>query len=113
MIKDLYNEFVNVERLVVILNDEDEPTNKKEFETHIENLNCHIQTLDEKISKDITEGFGKDLKLFCDVQDIIEGDKIIRNTQTTKDEYRIVGLKNFNNYGDNSHMEIIIRAFES
>ena len=112
MISDHYNENVSVERLTVVMamiNGHSTATNKKTFTAHIATLPCSIQAFDEDITKDITNGFGKDLRLFCAIADIEEGDRIIRGS----DEYRISAIKSFPNYGDNSHMELRIRAFKS
>jgi hypothetical protein len=103
MISDLYNEYVNVERLATV------SANKKTFSAHLADVHCHVQAYDEDITKDITNGFGKDLRLFCDVADIVEGDRVLRDTV----EYLVVGIKRYENYGDNDHLEVRIRAFKS
>lgn len=107
-IVDLYNETVNVQRLTPVSTG----SAKKQFTAHITGLICHIQALDDEVSKDITNGFGKEWKLFCGIQDIIEGDRVIR-TPSTPVEYRVTGVKSYPNYGENSHMEIRIRVFKS
>ena len=108
-LKDLYNEKVNVARLTAILDNQGHATAKKEYTAHIANLGCHVQAYDEDITQDNSNSFGKDWKMFCPLADIIEGDRITRGS----DEYRIVAIKTFNNYGDNSHMELRIRIFKS
>lgn len=116
MISDLYNEIVNVERLTTVTTEVDgQPvaTKKKDFTAHLSDVDCHIQAYDEDITKDITNGFGKDLRLFCAVADIIEGDRVIRDPSGTPVEYRVVGVKKYDNYGDNDHLEVRIRAFKS
>lgn len=107
MISDLYNEYVNIERLATVTG------NKKNFASHLSGVHCHIQAYDEDITKDITNGFGKDVRLFCAVADIVEGDRVIRDPGGTPVEYRVVGVKAYDNYGDNDHMEVRIRAFKS
>jgi hypothetical protein len=105
MIQDRYNETVVVKRLT--------GTTKQTYSTHIAELSCCIQSRAEAIGADISTAFGKDLILFCDNADIVEGDRIIRTIDETDIEHRITGLKTFSDSPYNSHMEIIIRAFNS
>ena len=102
MLEDHYTETVVVNRL--------SSGTKKTFEEHLTGVKCHIQPFEDDISQDITIGFGKDLLMFCDVVDIIEGDRIVWNTE----EYRVVGLmSDFSFLKRAHHMEIRIRAFKS
>lgn len=103
MIESQYNESVDIERLEDV-----ESTNKRVFATHISNVSCMIQPLDNQISGDIEGGFGKDWILFCGTNDIAEGDRVIRGEK----EYRVTGVESFDFMG-NPHMEVSIRIFES
>lgn len=107
MIQDIYNQTISTERLTLVV----PSITKKDYQENLTNVDCHIQPLDPKINQDIEGGFGKDKLLFCDVLDIIEGDRIIHGSDT----YRIVGIEKFNNdiLGRSHHMEIIIRIFKS
>ncbi len=82
--------------------------NKKEFTTHIASLACHIQPLDDQISQDITGGFGKNFLMFSSNADIIEGDRVI----VESDEYRVMGTESLSFKGE-SHRETILRIFKS
>jgi hypothetical protein len=110
MIAEKYNEYIDIERLTLVAG-----TAKKEFTLLAAAVKCNIQAYDEEISQDINTGFGKNLLLFCDITDIAEGDRIIRNPEDELDreEYRVVGVKSFAFMGQNSHMEVKIRAFKS
>lgn len=106
-IKSQYNETVKVERLAVVSG-----TNKKTFTDHISSLACVIQPLEPSISADIAGGFGKNFLMFCDVVDIAEGDRVIRNAGTANEkEYRVVGVESFD-LRTNKHLEVTIRIFE-
>ena len=108
MILECYNEAVYTKRLQAVVG-----TNKKEFGTYLENISCQIQPADSAISQDIDMGFGKNLLMFCGVVDIVEGDRVFRTISGVDIEYRVVGIKTFKNMGNNSHMEILIRIFQS
>lgn len=101
-----YNATVDVLRATIV----DGSDTKKEFTTHIEDLSCHIQPFDDVISQDIEVGFGKDWLLFCDAQDIIEGDRVVYDSK----QYRVVSVEKFDSFiGKSWHMEIRIRYFKS
>lgn len=110
MIQNHFNQTVSVDRMAVILDEDDAPTNKRSFTEHIASLPCMIQPLDWNNSKDINVGFGKDMNMFCSVVDIKEGDRVIWNS----DEYRVVATRKFSYYGspENQHMSVHIRAFQ-
>jgi hypothetical protein len=103
-----YNEYVDVERLGY----ESGSGDMKEFSPFIINLYCLIQNFDEKIGQDITYGFGKDQLLFCGLNNIKEGDRVIRNEGGSDVDYRVTAVKRFYQ-GQNAHMEVKIRVFES
>lgn len=103
MIDLQYNEVVVVKRLSDVAG-----TNKKEFVTSIASLSCHIQPLEAQISADIEGGFGKEWLMFCEVDDIAEGDRVFRSAK----EYRVTGVERFE-FMDHAHMEVSIRIFES
>lgn len=80
---------------------------KKAYAAHLANFKCHVQPLEPAVSEDLVGGFGKDWLMFCACLDIKEGDKVIVGS----DEYRVSGVENFN-FGQNPHMEILIRAWK-
>ena len=104
MIEDLFNTTVKVQRLAPV-----EDTDREEYADHIIGLGCHIQPLDDSYSQDMEGSFGKDKLLFCDVVDILEGDRII-DTETSI-EYKVVGVESFNFLDMPRHMEVRIREF--
>lgn len=108
MINTEYNEKVDVERLSII-----EDTNKKEFTTHLSDVNCAIQPLEPQISQDIDGSFGKDFLMFCEVVDIKEGDRIVRNPDQSGggEVYRVTAVESLS-FRNQDHMEIQIRIFE-
>lgn len=99
MIEDQYNKMVDVQRVV------DDSGNTEVYDDHITDLPCHIQPLDETFVQDIEGNFGKDWMMFCAVNDILEGDKIIDGA----DEYRVTGVESFEFLGSPRHMELRIR----
>ena len=103
----LFNEIVSVSRMTDITESGIE-TGKKSWQTHIASLPCHVQPNQASLSQDIQYGFGKDLILFCDANDIIEGDKIIRDGI----DYNVTGVELLS-FLTESHMEITIRVFKS
>lgn len=111
MIQDFFDTTIRVDRLTVINDEFDVPTKKKDFTVHIASLLCMIQPLDNQITKDISTGYGKEVKVFCPVSDIIEGDRIIWDGN----EYRVTGVKQFSRYGssENRHLDVTMRAFKS
>lgn len=100
MIASLYDKTATVKRL------SDASNAKRTYGVHIASLPCHVQPQDRSITEDIEGGFGKNQLLFCAVNDIGEGDRIVIDSE----EYRIVGVETFD-IGRNPHMEILIRHF--
>lgn len=98
-----YNKSVSIERF-----DENESGIGEQYGTHLVNVPCHIQPLDESYSEDLAGSFGKDFFMFCGVADIVEGDRVIDGA----DEYRIYGVKSHNFLGKARHMELRIRKFK-
>ena len=104
-ISNNYNDTVDVKRLTAV----EGSSIKKEYTSFITNLACHIQPLDPSITADIEGGYGKNRLMLCSIQDIVEGDRIIYNSN----EYRIAGVESFNDLpGRANHMEILIRIFK-
>jgi len=104
MIENNYNQTVDVQRLTTVSG------NKKDYQDNLTNVACHIQPLDPSITQDIEGGFGKDKLMFCDVQDIEEGDRVIHGSDT----YRVVGVEKYDNFLKRSnHMEVVLRIFKS
>jgi hypothetical protein len=100
---DHYNETVSVERLATVSG------RKKTHSQIIASLSCHIQPADESLSGDIEGGFGKNWVLLCGDNDIIEGDRVIWNSN----EYKVVGVERHKFMGQQRHMELVLRAFKS
>jgi len=98
-----YNKTVTVLRL----KDDTVDSDKEAYDTHIVSLSCHIQPLDDSYTGDVEGNFGKDSVLFCDVNDILESDRVVDGAVT----YQIVGLEKFNFLGEDRHMELRIRQF--
>jgi hypothetical protein len=117
MISERYNETISVQRLATVYEGEGSDivaTKKKDFQAHLTHVSCFVQAYDEDITRDIQVGYGKNFRLFCGIADIIEGDRVLRYPGTASEtEYRVVALKKFAGYGANSHMEILIRVFQS
>lgn len=102
MINIEYNQRVSVLRLA-------EDTNDREvYESHLTGVRCEIQPLDDTFNEDITGSMGKDRLMFCAVQDIKEGDRVVFDLKT----YRVVALENFDDFRrQEQHMEILIREY--
>ena len=103
MIEEQYNNKVDIERLT------DGDGNVEEYESHIENLSCVIQPLDDSYSEDIDGNFGKSWLMFCSVQDILEGDRVVYGDI----EYKVVGVESHSFLGQSRHMELTIRESNS
>jgi len=104
-ISNNYNDSVDVKRMTTVAGS----SIKKEYTEWITNLACHIQPLDPSITADIEGGYGKNRLMICSIQDIVEGDRIIHDSN----EYRIAGIEKFNDLpGRANHMEILIRIFK-
>lgn len=96
-----YNKSVDIKRLV----DESGNDNIEEYMPHLEDVACHIQPLDDAYGQDIEGSFGKEWLMFCNVADILEGDRIIDG----EIEYRVVGVESYEFLGQTRHMELRIR----
>jgi hypothetical protein len=107
MLESHFNKTARVDRLAAVLDEEDEPTAKKTYSTHIASLSCHIQPLDPSITQDIPGGFGKNFLMFSPAADIIEGDRVFIDS----DEYRVIGTEQLN-FNGHPHQETIIRIFQ-
>jgi len=108
MLESFYTKTARVDRLTTVLDDEDQPTAKRDYTTHIASLACHVQPLDDTITQDIPGGFGKNFLMFSAVADIIETDRVIIDSV----EYRVIGTEALS-VGDKPHQETIIRIFKS
>ena len=104
MIALQYDKTITVKRMV-----EDESGIGEEYVEFLTAIPCHIQPLDETFSTDLDGSFGKNSLMFCDVSDILEGDRIIEGAN----EYRVVGVESFHFLGADRHMELTIRKFIS
>ena len=104
-----YNKTALVKRLTPVMEIVDEveqATNKKEYQTHIETLRCVLQPSGASITANIEGGFGKAFFIMCDISDIEESDRIT----VDEIEYQVVGFEVFN-FGSNPHMEVELRTF--
>jgi hypothetical protein len=96
-----YNKIVKTQRLY------DESGIGEGYMDYLTGVRCHIQPSDDSFSEDLDGSFGKNFLMFCRVQDILEGDKIIDGT----DEYKVVGEDSYHFNGGDKHTELIIRKF--
>jgi len=98
-----FNKTVLVQRLVEIAG-----TDTEEYDTHIAELACHIQPLDDQWGEDEVGSMGKDHLMFCDQADIKENDRIVDGDR----HFRVTGIEDFENFlGQAKHLEIRIRRF--
>ena len=98
-----FNKTVDVQRLAPITD-----TNKEEYAAHITGLACLIQPLDDTFSEDLQGSFGKNSTLYCEPNDIKEGDRIVDGSVN----YRVIGVETFQDYMSvDHHMELTIRVF--
>lgn len=99
MISSNYNKTVDIQRLT------DGDGNFEEYDDHIDDLACMIQPLDDSFSEDIDGNFGKSWLMFCSVQDILEGDRVVYGDT----QYKVVGVESHSFLGQSRHMEVTIR----
>jgi hypothetical protein len=76
------------------------------YEDYILSVSCCIQQLDDSPNQDPDGGFGINYLMFCDDEDIKEGDNVVRD----EENYRVIGVKRYSFYG-HTHKEIIIRKY--
>ena len=108
MLSDDFNEVIRTERMTVTTG------NKQELVTGLSSVRCLIFYDQEKISQDISSGFGKDLSMYCEDVDIREGDRVFRTIDSEEVAYRVVARRSFHDFiGDDGHLELKIRAFQS
>ena len=98
-IQDQYNNMVTVQRVI------DDSGNTEVYDDHIVDLPCVIQPFDDSYNQDIDGNFGKEWLMFCDVNDILEGDRIVDGVI----EYKVVSVESFEFLGKVRHMECRIR----
>jgi hypothetical protein len=102
-IESTFNEIVTTQRL-----EPESGSDIEEYENYIVSLNCHIQPLDQYEGEDEPGTFAKTFMMYCLVEDIKEGDRIIRADGTGA---RVIGVKKYSFIGY-QHMEIAIRSYE-
>lgn len=107
-LSDRYDKTASVERLTAVLDEEDNPTNKKEFAAHLASVLCHIQPLTDEVTQDMAGAFGKDFLMLSAIVDITEGDRVFID----EEEYRVMGTEALN-FGNNPHRETRLRIFKS
>lgn len=105
-IEHMLTESVSTKRLALVGS-----TNKKSFQTKLSSLSCHIQPLDGAETADIQGGFGKDYMMFCETDDVKEGDRVMRTVESETLEYRVTAIEKYDFKGE-SHMEVTIRTFQ-
>jgi hypothetical protein len=98
-----YNKTIKTQRLY------DDSGIGEEYFDYLTGVSCHIQPLDEAFSTDLDGSFGKNFLMFCKVQDIREGDKIVDGSTV----YRVTGEDSYNFNDEDKHMELTIRKFIS
>lgn len=103
MIENMYNQSAVTHRETAV----GMSTIKKAYTLHLSAFSCHIQPLDPSLTQMIPGSFGKHWVMFCPIADIAEGDKVIVDST---DEYRVTGVETFD-FGQNQHMEVVIKAF--
>lgn len=107
MIDLQYNETISTKRLV-----KEVDGYKQTYETHLASIPCCVQPLEADITQDLEGSFGKNSLMFCATADIIEGDRIVRTIDEVEVEYRVVSIEKYD-FLHQSHMEVVIRIFES
>ena len=103
MISDYYNKIVKTQRLTDIV-----ATDKENYQDYIETLNCLIQPLADSFQEDLDGSVGKDYAMFCEIADILEGDRVVDGS----DVYNVIGLKRYSDKNGEHHLEIIIRRYK-
>jgi hypothetical protein len=98
MLNLLYNKSINTQRI-----EDESGSNVETYENYLTGINCTIQPLDDSYTERETGQFSKNFLMFCDVVDILDGDKIIDGNTI----YKVIGLEVLEVL-DHSHMEIII-----
>jgi hypothetical protein len=104
-----YDKIVDIERLVD--SDESGEESMEIYDEHLTSVACHIQALDDSYTEDLDGNFGKDFTMYCDLLDILEGDKVI--DMGTGQEYKVVGVRRFEQGDVDDHMELRIREFNN
>jgi hypothetical protein len=66
-------------------------TDNQDWQTNLASVNCNIQPLDDGFSEDLEGSYGRDYLMFCDLVDILEGDKIVEDDV----EYLVKGIRRF------------------
>ena len=95
------NNTISVERMT-------ESGGKSEFSGNfiIQNLNCYLEPLAPEIAMMYGEKYAfNSFKLFCDISDILIGDRI---TDKDSNIYIVQAIYKFENYEIPSHMEAIL-----
>lgn len=96
-----YNQLVDVQRMGPGLGD------VEQYIAHLNDVECHIQPLDDTYSEDLDGSFGKEWLMYCDFLDILEGDRVINGAIN----YKVVAVKKFHFLDLERHMEIRIREY--
>lgn len=104
MIRKNYSKKVTIERTAETVED---GVIKSDYEVVFEDIPCHIQPLTNDTTQDLPSSFGKNWLMFCDVNDIREGDRV----KDGDSEYRVTGVESYEWRGKSKHMEIVLRKW--
>ena len=75
--------------------------------THLVEIKCCIQPLDDSFGESLEGAYKKDFLMFCGVQDIKQGDKVVDGAV----EYLVAGVESYDFIGQ-KHMEIRLSLTE-
>ncbi len=98
MINILYDRTIATERL-----EEESGSDIETYEQYLIGISCTIQPLEDSYTEKEDGQFSKNFLMFCDVCDILDGDKIIDGNTI----YKVVGVEVLRVL-NHSHMEITI-----
>lgn len=98
MLEILYNKSISTQRI-----EDESGSNVEEYEDYLAGISCTIQPLDDSYTEREPGQFSKNFLMFCDVCDILDGDKVIDGAIV----YKVIGLQVLEVL-DHSHMEVIL-----
>jgi len=99
-ISQFFDNTINIYRL----GDTTGEADTESWASHLSDVSCQIQPLDDAFAEDLEGSNGKDFLMFCSVVDVKQGDKIIDGSV----EYLVAGVESYSWQGF-SHMELRIR----
>jgi hypothetical protein len=98
MLSILFDKTITTERI-----EEESGSDVETYQPYLSGVSCTIQPMDDSYTEREPGQFSKNFLMFCDVCDILDGDKIIDGTTV----YKVIGLEVLQVLS-HSHMEIII-----